>query len=368
MILHLERKFTAVTEVFIADQINFQTEYKNVVFTAKYLNNLKIDAEVFEGPDQSKLGLKIMTPKQKAFFKQTYTDLDIELIHGHFLTDTSYFHSLTKDINIPKVCSAYGYDVSRFPKSYFGAGKYFLKRLFNEYDYFFAMTNDMANDMLKIGCPQQKVRVHYYGIDTRRFQFNRSYDNKEILNLLTIGSLVPKKGHLTVLKALVRIKKMLPGLRFQYNIIGKGRLLNELERFVAENKLTDSVNFRGHVKHGKEFSLYLDSADIFLHPSVVDPLGDKEGLPGTIVEAMANGLPVISTYHAGIPEAIKSGYNGILINEHDDLALAENLAELSSNAEKRKMLGTNAKNTAVNELDIRIKTKELLSLYKELIK
>jgi colanic acid/amylovoran biosynthesis glycosyltransferase len=367
MVLHLERKFTAPTEVFIADQINFQKEYKNIVFAAQQLNNLKIDAEVFEGPDHSKFSLKFMGSKQKAYFKEKYNELKPAIIHGHFLTDTSYFHPFTSGLAVPKVCSAYGYDISSFPKSYMGMGKHFFRRIFNEYDYFLAMSNDMANDFIKIGCPSNKVKVHYYGIDSQRFKADRTYANKEVFNILTIGSLVPKKGHLTILKSLVRLKAMLPALKFEYNIIGKGVLEEQLKKFVAENGLSDHVHFRGHIKHGEEFSSYLNNADVFVHPSVTGPTGDKEGIPGTLVEAMANGLPVISTYHAGIPEVVKSNYNGLLIKEHDDLNLAEFLSELSSDSEKRKLLGTNARLRAVNEFDIRVKTAELISIYKELL-
>src|ERR1041385_5455795 len=123
MILHLERKFTAPTEVFIADQINFQNEYKNIVFTAKQFNNLKI-----------------INSKQIQFLKRKYSELRPSLVHSHFLTDASYFHPFTNKLDIPKVCSAYGYDVSRFPKYFWGFGEWYLKRIFDSYNCFLAMS------------------------------------------------------------------------------------------------------------------------------------------------------------------------------------------------------------------------------------
>lgn len=363
MILHLERKFTAATEVFIADQINFQNEYKNIVFTAKHLNNLKINAEVFQSRPKWPVNLKIISGKQIQFFKTKFADQKPDLIHGHFLTDASYFHPFTRKIDAPKVCSAYGYDVSRFPQYFWGFGEYYLKRIFDSYNRFLAMSDDMANDLVQLGCPPYKIRIHYHGINTDLFRLNRNYDNSDTFKILTIASLVPKKGHLTVLKALVTLKQMLPKLNVHYTIVGKGVLLESLQKFVTGNGLSGNVEFKGHVSHGEEFLEILRGADVFVHPSITDDAGDKEGIPGTIVQAMASGLPVIATRHAGIPEIIRSNWNGLLIKEKDDQHLAELLNELSENSVKRKLLGTNALSTAVNELDVRIKTKHLINIY-----
>jgi colanic acid/amylovoran biosynthesis glycosyltransferase len=364
MILHLERKFTSPTEIYIADQINYQSEYESIVFTAKHLNNLKVNAKIFEFSGQSRLSLKMMNAKQVRFFKDLYAEKKPAIIHGHFLTDSSYFHPLTTKWNIPKVCSVYGYDVSRFPESFFGLGKHYIRRVFNEYDYMLAMSADMANDLVKLGCPQQKVKIHYHGIDTELFKVDREYGDKEVFHMLTIASLVPKKGHITVLKALAMLKKMHPKAKFLYTIAGKGPLLESLTKFAGENGLTENVQFKGHVRHGEDFLQLLKSADVFVHPSVTDDKGDKEGIPGTIVQAMASGLPVIATYHAGIPEVIKSGENGLLIAEKDSLKLAEYLNELFTDVKKRALLGSNAMDTALNQLDVRVKTRALESIYK----
>jgi len=365
MILHLERKFTAATEVFIADQINFQNEYKNIVFTVKHLNNLKINAEVFQSAPKWPINIKIINGRQTRFLKTKFADQKPSLIHGHFLTDASYFHPFTRKIDIPKVCSAYGYDVSRFPQYFWGFGEFYLRRIFDSYNRFLAMSDDMANDLVHLGCPHHKIRIHYHGINTDLFRLDRTYDNSDTFNILTIASLVPKKGHLTVLKSLVTLKRMLPKLNVHYTIVGKGVLLESLQKFVAENGLSDNVEFKGHISHGDEFLEILKRADVFVHPSVTDKAGDKEGIPGTIVQAMASGLPVIATRHAGIPEVIRSNWNGLLIKERDDQHLAELLNDLSENRLKRQVLGTNALSTAVNELDVRIKTKQLINIYKK---
>ncbi|MDO3628852.1 glycosyltransferase family 4 protein [Mucilaginibacter sp. BT774] len=326
---------------------------------------MKINAEVFQSPARWPINLRIINNKQKQFLKGKYEEHRPALIHGHFLTDTSYFHPFTKNIAIPKICSAYGYDVSRFPQYFFGLGRFYLQRVFDSYDRFLAMSDDMANDLVLMGCPQKKIRIHYHGIDTQLFNVERTYEDSDVYNILTIASLVPKKGHLTVLKSLATLKKMRPQLKVVYTVVGRGEMLESLEKFVAENGLRENVTFKGHIKHGDEFLKILAQADVFVHPSVTDKRGDKEGIPGTIVQAMASGLPVIATHHAGIPDVIRANWNGLLIKENDDLQLAEFLSELSANSDKRKFLGENALNTAINELDIRKKTKELVNIYKK---
>ena len=367
MILHLERKFTAPTETFIANQINFQNKYKSIVFTVKQLNNLPVNATIFESAGKSFLPLNLLTREQVGSFFSIYNRERPSLIHGHFLTDSSFFHPFSKKINIPKVCSGYGYDVSNFPKRYFGFGKFYFKNLFKEYTVIVAMSTDMADDIIQLGCPASKVIVHYYGTDTQYFNFNRTFEDKEFFNILTIASLVPKKGHLTVLKALKHLKSQFPHINFKYMIVGDGPLLASLKKYINENGLEKQVTFLGLIKHGKELMEIIQSADVFVHPSVTDRNGGKEGIPGTIVEAMASGLPVISTYHAGIPEIITDKHDGLLIKEDNYVELSDLIYQLYNNSGLRSKLGENAKNTATTKLDIRIKNEELIKIYDRLI-
>jgi colanic acid/amylovoran biosynthesis glycosyltransferase len=84
----------------------------------------------------------------------------------------------------------------------------------------------------------------------------------------------------------------------------------------------------------------LREADIFVQHSCVDPLsGDAEGLPASILEAMAVGLPVVSTMHAGIPEAVEDGVTGLLVPERDTRAMAARLVDLGRDAELRRTMG-----------------------------
>jgi len=126
------------------------------------------------------------------------------------------------------------------------------------------------------------------------------------------------------------------------------------------------VVFHGLVKHGEALNKIISLADVFVHPSVTTKSNDKEGIPGALVEAMSSGLPVISTYHAGIPAVIESGKNGILIEERDDIKLAEHLVDLYQNNEKRKQLGEKAFIFADKHLDFMNKAEDLKSIFRQL--
>lgn len=199
-----------------------------------------------------------------------------------------------------------------------------------------------------------------------RFQVERQEAFSEPFTMLTIGTLVPKKGHLSTLKAIRKIKENHPSLRFIYNIVGDGPLREELTEYVNQNSLNGIVNFKGFMKRN-EFISELKSAHVFVHPSVTAKSGDKEGIPGTISEALSSGLPVISTYHAGIPSVIQDGVNGFLVKENDHDAIAEKLLLLINDNNLRMKMAANAKKNAAEKLDIHRKSEQLEKIYSSFI-
>lgn len=364
-ILHLERKFISPTETFIYNQIQNLNNLSVLVATVKEVKGIENDFTILKPKKSQWVNSNILFPPVTNDLVRQLNNYNITLIHTHYLTDASFFYPLTKEMKCPKICSVYGYDVSEFPQKYRGLGKLYLQRVFRSYDKIIAMSPDMEKDLLKIGCPADKIIVHYYGTDISRYTpIQRSYDLRNgVLRLLTVASLRDKKGHITVLKALALIKEK---VRFFYDIVGEGPLRSELEQLAQNLGLGSQVRFHGHVEYKDNVLLYSD-ADVFILTSEIAKSGDKEGIPGVIVEGMASALPIISTYHAGIPFIIENGFSGLLAEEKDSPKIAEYILMLYQDEGLRKSIGSKAREATLKNLNLQIRTKELVKIYNQLL-
>jgi len=202
--------------------------------------------------------------------------------------------------------------------------------------------------------PAKKIAVIYNGIDEAFFSCeSRSSRGQKII--ISVASLHPKKGQAYLLAAVKILAKKRND--FKLFLAGEGFLRQKLENFVKENKLENFVEFLGGLGR-EDLKHWLCRADIFALSSL------WEGLPNAMLEAMAAGLPIVATRVGGVPEAIKSNQNGILVPAADPIALAEGLAGLLDDENLRKRLGEGAKNTArqfswtnhLNKLEELIKT------------
>jgi len=154
--------------------------------------------------------------------------------------------------------------------------------------------------------------------------------------ILSVGRFVPKKGFPVLLRALHQVQQK--GLRFRCYIIGGGPMQGELEKLSAELGLRECVEFRGQMSQ-TELLAYYRQAGLFTLACEVQNDGDRDGIPNVLVEAMAMGLPVVSTSISGIPELIESGVNGLLVPEKDPEALAEGIETLLRQPEMARRLG-----------------------------
>jgi colanic acid/amylovoran biosynthesis glycosyltransferase len=293
------------------------------------------------------------------------------LLHFHYLVDARFFLSLRRRLPLPAIVSGYGWDVSVFPKKHMGLGSRYLRPIFTEMQMFLAMSEDMREDLLELGCPRSKIVVHYHGIDTKRFRFpDRPYMKRPEVRVLFCARLAPKKSPETLIEAINILERDRSGdfPDLHVTLVGNGPSRAKLEELVDQYGLRRKVTFKGHIRHEDQALVreYHD-ADVFVLPSRTAKDGDKEGIPGTLVEALSAGLPVISTRHAGIPSVVKDGINGLLVEEGDSRAIAERLLVLLTDAELRRRLGLEAARTAA-ELDLEKRTRVLESIYSEAVK
>ncbi|WP_352968031.1 glycosyltransferase [Mesorhizobium sp. M1406] len=180
--------------------------------------------------------------------------------------------------------------------------------------------------LIDVGAPPTQVMVHHMGVRPSEIGYRwRSWEHAT-LSFISVCRLTEKKGIEYALRALAG----LPRRDWAYSVIGGGELLEELKGIAANLGIADRVTFLGPRSHS-EVKQRLRDAHVFLLPSVTARDGDLEGIPVSLMEAMAAGLTVVSTYHSGIPELIEDQKTGFLAPERDIAALTSKLAWIAEN-------------------------------------
>ena len=240
----------------------------------------------------------------------------------------------------------YGYDITREPRL---RGPGFYRELFLDASAILPNSEYLAGLLRAAGAPMEKVVVHRLGIEVDRFgEVDRSRrDPAAPWRMIAVGRCVEKKGFEHLIRAVA-----LAGDRagwVEVSIVGDGPLRPGLERLARELGVSDRIAFAGWLSH-EAMPRAMAEADCIVAPSVTAADGDMEGLPLVVVEAMATGLPVIGTRHSGIPEAVLDGDNGLIVEERDDAALAEAIAEMADPA-VRSRFGRRSREIAVERFD-----------------
>lgn len=212
----------------------------------------------------------------------------------------------------------HGIDISHRHALAFYTPEY--QKLFERGDLMLPISNLWANRLKNMGCPEDKVVVSRMGVDMERFSLRPVKPMATTLEIISVARLTEKKGLHVAIEACRLLKKR--GVDFHYHILGIGPWETRLRKLIEQNQLDDVVFMPGF-KPSHEVKTMLDNADVFLLPSVTGEDGDMEGIPVALMEAMAVGIPVVSTRHSGIPELIDAGLSGWLVPEYDAPALAD---------------------------------------------
>jgi colanic acid/amylovoran biosynthesis glycosyltransferase len=199
--------------------------------------------------------------------------------------------------------------------------------------------------LLDWGAPPDRTAVHRVGIDLAAITPAVPEDRDEV-RLLSIARLVEKKGIEFAIRAVAAVDDP----RIRYDVVGDGPLGPELEQLIAELGVGERVRLLGS-KQSPEVAALLASSDVVLAPSVTAADGDQEGIPVAIMEAMAAELPVVTTYHSGIPELVAHGVTGLLVEERDVEGLASAIKELVADPARRRALGREGRRVVAERHD-----------------
>ena len=265
---------------------------------------------------------------------------NIGILHSHWLLPQGLSGAITKKIfNIRHVLTIHGGDLfvlSRLPLS-----KLLIKFIIKNTDHVTCINKEIKNNLISIIGKryEDKLSIIPMGVNIKDYKNNFRFNK----NILFLGRLADKKGVEYLLEAI----KLLKNKEVKVLIAGDGPLRKKLEEFVKLNKIHDQVKFLGYVT-GKEKINLIKSCGIFIIPSIVTSYGDREGLPVSLLEAMAASKTIIATNVGGIKEIIKNNYNGLLIKQKSPEDIVNAINKLFKNKNLAKRLGINARKTVLD--------------------
>jgi len=205
-----------------------------------------------------------------------------------------------------------------------------------------------------------KVHLIHHGVDVQSF-----YPAPDTLPvpdaplILSVGRLIEKKGFPALLDAFKMLKDS--GQHFKGEIYGDGLLYDHLAMTIQQNELQAHVILGGAKQQDELVPLFQKAAVFALTPSVTND-GDRDGIPNVLVEAMACGIPIISTAVAGIPELVTHGLNGLLYEPEDVKGIASGLSDLLKDENRRKRMGQAARQTVLDRFDLKVSGHRMANL------
>ena len=243
----------------------------------------------------------------------------VDLIHAHFGTHGARCLRAKRGSGLPMLTTFYGADASQEARLPEWQRRY--RRLFAEGEGFLVEGNGMKEQLVRIGCPEEKVQVCHLGVDVERIRF-REREPDGCVRFLICAGFKEKKGIPYALRGLARAREE-RDFPFELVMIGDGPDRVQLEQLVGELGMEEQILFRGMQPYA-EVLAELDRCHVLLQTSVTAADGDSEGgAPVILLDAQAAGLPVVGSLHADIPEYVVDGRSGLLAPERDVEGVAD---------------------------------------------
>lgn len=271
------------------------------------------------------------------------------------VTSCSIMYSC-EELNIPFTTHFHGFDAFEFKYTTEYGERY--KHLFRIAKHIVSVSLDMNDKLVQLGADRNKITTIPCGVDTNRFVPGSM--EKISKRIIYVGRFTEKKSPINLLKAFNIVAKKDSGTSLQ--MIGDGELFEQAKAFIAENELTNQVILEGVMKPDEIIS-HLQKAEIFVQHSMFSKsTGDSEGTPGTVLEASSCGLPVVSTRHAGIKQAVIEGETGFLVDEGDFQAMAEKILWLINNPDEGKRFGAAGRIHITENYELNLQLRKLKNL------
>ncbi len=295
---------------------------------------------------------------------------DYDIIHCHYGRN-GLKAVLLQDLQVIKgkiVVVFHGNDISRYLQLH---GDEVYNYLFTQADLLQPICQHWQKKLITLGCNSDKIAVHHMGINCDKFvpPIAKKNGSQEILSeilIVSVARLVEKKGLTYGIEAVGQLIKKIPQLKLKYYIIGDGVLKPQLESQIQQLNLENTVELLGWRKQ-QEVQQLMSQADVMLASSITSKDGDCEGIPVSLMEAMAQEIPVISTYHSGIGELVADGISGYLVPEKEVVAITAKLEHLVMHPQLRRQMGQAGRKKVIEEYNIKLLCDRLTQIYQQLV-
>lgn len=367
-------KLLPLSQTFVLEQTRHVKNWKTRLIGLEYISNgidlSGIDTKALyrkKPKNLQRLNAASYKLTRKLFYQEDVFQ-GTELIHAHFAPNGSLMVPIAEKLNIPLITTFHGYDILT-NKSVISLRKdlnhaMFARRedeLKEKGNLFIVVSGFLKQRALELGYPESRIKQHYIGVDVDTYAAYCEPEIRDSNTVIFVGRLVEKKGVKYLLEAFKTVSQKNPLAKLK--IIGTGPMIKLVKTAVNANP--GKVEYLGPKNH-EEVLREVNKSAILCVPSCTAADGNSETFGMVFAEAMALGVPVVSSWHGGIPEVVKNGVTGLLAKERNSAELAENILGLLSDSNTREKMGIAGKERVNNLFDIRKQSKSLESIYASL--
>lgn len=286
------------------------------------------------------------------------------LLHIYFGQIAVHLLPLIRSWKKPSIVSFHGADVTVDMNK--PAYREATRQMLDAVKLVLVRSESLRRAVIDLGCDEGKIEIQRTGIPLDEFPFReRNFVTAETeWRFVQAGRLIEKKGLPVTLRAFALFLGQHPSANL--TIAGEGPLLGELQKLAGELNIDHRVSFTGFVSQEQLREIY-DESHIFVHPSLTGHDGNQEGIPNSMLEAMASGLPVFATHHGGIPEAIENGVSGVLVPERDHEKLAAALLDTVKDPGFLSRTALNGAGFVRKNFDLRAQAQRLEDTYLKVV-